>query len=409
MEELLESALARNTLSGPDRHLCQELVYGVVRWQATLDHLIALKTGGRQQNPQIQHFLQLGLYQLLWLERIPPHAAVNETVEMARRAGFGPQSGFINAVLRGYQREKAKTLEMLKELQGRQPEIGYSHPKWLVERWQRWWEAEAVAELMRWDNSPPPLFARPNTLRGETKDLLVQWREENVEYDFVFRDWLEENTIFQLKGHPPLRGLASFQQGKFYVQDPSTLLAVKMLDPQPGQTVLDLCAAPGGKLSFIAQLMRNEGVLVAHDPSEERLKLVQENVNRLGITIAQLTAAAPVAPAMFDRVLVDAPCSNTGVMRRRVDLRWRIRKEEIERLRLTQAELLKQAAFLVKPGGLLVYSTCSLEPEENREVVASFLSNEKSFALAAERELLPFHDKVDGSYSAVLKLKTEQA
>jgi 16S rRNA (cytosine967-C5)-methyltransferase len=155
--------------------------------------------------------------------------------------------------------------------------------------------------------------------------------------------------------------------------------------------------------------MRNEGVLVAHDPSEERLKLVQENVNRLGITIAQVTAAAPVAPAMFDRVLVDAPCSNTGVMRRRVDLRWRIRKEEIERLRLTQAELLKQAAFLVKPGGLLVYSTCSLEPDENREVVASFLSNEKSFALGAERELLPFQDKVDGSYSAVLKLKTEPA
>lgn len=405
VEDLLVSALSKNTLSGADRHLCQELVYGVVRWQRTLDYLVALKTGGRQQNAQIRNFLHLGLYQLLWLDRIPPHAAVNETVEMARRAGFGPQSGFINAVLRGYDREKAKTLEMLKELQTRQPEIGYSHPKWLVDRWQHRWGKEAAAALFQWDNSPPPLFARPNTLRGATETLLTQWRDENVDYDFVFRDWLEENTIFRLKGHPPIQGLASFQQGRFYLQDPSTLLAVRLLDPQPGESVLDLCAAPGGKLGHIAQLMRNEGVLVGHDPSEERLKLVQENVTRLGISIAQLTSAAPVAPATFDRVLVDAPCSNTGVMRRRVDLRWRVSEEEIARLRGTQTNLLKQAAFLIKPGGLLVYSTCSLEPEENRQVVENFLSTERGFELAAERELTPFRDNVDGAYAAALRVR----
>jgi len=450
VEDLLESALARAHLSTQDRGLCHELVYGVVRWQAALDFLITRKTPGRTQKSALQNLLRLGLYQIFWLDRIPNHAAVNETVEQAKQNGFGPQAGFINAILRGYLREFDATKALLADLKTSQPDIGYSHPGWLVDRWQKRWGTEKAARLMEWNNTPPKTFARVNELRfqrdetgdegragyvfqrspsevGSVRavsgseplgahevtrptlhnagDLLTLWRDENVDYDFVRRDWLEENLVFELKSHPPLSKLASFLQGLFYIQDPSTLLAVRELDPQPGETILDLCAAPGGKLTYIAQCMSNQGRLVAHDTYPERLQMIAENCARLGVTIAEtvLPPALDRRTAAFDRVLLDAPCSNTGVMRRRVDLRWRIRPEEIERLRATQLGLLREAAGHLKPGGTLVYSTCSLEPEENKSVVREFLGGEPAFGLDGQRELVPFADETDGAYVARLR------
>ncbi len=472
IEDLLETALYGAQLSSADRALCQEIVYGIVRWQATLDWLIARKTDGREQKPALQNLLRLGLYQIFRLDRIPDHAAVHETVELAKQNGFGAQAGFINAVLRGYLREADATKKMLGELKTTQPALGWSHPEWLVARWQKRWGIEKTASLLEWNNTPPKTFTRVNTLkfrRGELHesqtsgiksgiritrpsefkdagDLLTRWRDENVEYDFVRRDWLEENLVFELKSHPPLSSLASFRDGWFYIQDPGTLLAVCKLGPQPGETILDFCAAPGGKTTFIAQLMDNQGRIVAQDVSEERLKWIQENCARLGVTCVETVVSdwvrphpdplpqereqpsatreisnrvrfadrlttIPPLPAgegrgegkLFDRVLVDAPCSNTGVMRRRVDLRWRIQPEEIERLRTAQLDLLQQAATRVKPGGILVYSTCSLEPEENGEVVKQFLGDHAGFKLESERELLPFVDNVDGAYVVRMK------
>ena len=403
MEARLEAELARTHLSPPDRHLCQELAYGIVRWQATLDWLIARKTDARAQKPMLQNLLRLGLYQIFWLDRIPAHAAVHETVELARQSGFASQAGFINAVLRGYLREFGATKGLLAALKIQKPHLGYSHPEWLVTRWLERWGADPTAKLMEWNNTPPDTFARVNALKADPGKLLTQWRDENVEYDFVRRDWLEENAVFELKAHPPLSGLPSFQQGLFYIQDPSTLLAVRELDPQPGECVLDLCAAPGGKLTVLAQLMHNEGRLVAHDTTPERLKLIDQNCVRLGVTCVQtiLPSTLNSQPSTtFDRILIDAPCSNTGVMRRRVDLRWRIRLGEIARLRSTQLELLRQAAPLLKQGGVLVYSTCSLEQEENSEVVNEFLGGHTDFKLERTRELLPFVDGVDGTYVA---------
>jgi 16S rRNA (cytosine967-C5)-methyltransferase len=469
--------------------LCQELIYGVVRWQVTLDWLIARKTAGRTQKTVLQDLLRLGLYQIFFLDRIPDHAAVHETVELAKRRGFGAQAGFINAVLRGYLREHDEARKILADLKISQPALGWSHPEWLVARWQKRWGDERTRQLLEWNNTPPKTFARVNALKfggtgvspvGSTTvttatpmkhtggtpvpllrnagDLLTQWRDENVEYDFVRRDWFEENLVFELKSHPPLAGLPSFTQGLFYVQDPGTLLAVRELDPQPGDTILDFCAAPGGKTTYIAQLMNNQGRIVAQDVSKERLKWVEENCARLGVTCvtpalvgnainglarphpdplpqereqqqsASTTSKSPrfasrpttipplpggegrgegervshIVPSHFDRVLLDAPCSNTGVMRRRVDLRWRIHPEEIQRLRKMQLDLLRQAASAVKPGGVLIYSTCSLEPEENSEVVKEFLAAHSAFTLECERELLPFADGVDGAFAAKL-------
>jgi 16S rRNA (cytosine967-C5)-methyltransferase len=405
VENRLELELAQTRVSAPDRHLCQELAYGIVRWQATLDWLIARKTAARAQKPMLQNLLRLGLYQIFWLDRIPDHAAVHETVELARHSGFHLQAGFINAVLRGYLREFDATRRLLAELKTAQPHLGYSHPEWLVARWQKRWGADRAARLMEWNNTPPKTFARVNTLKADPGKLLAHWREEDVEYDFIRRDWLEENLVFELKSYPPLNRLPSFQQGLFYIQDPSTLLAVRDLDPQPGESVLDLCAAPGGKLTVIAQLMRNEGRLLAHDTIPERLNLIEENCARLGVTCVQTVLPATLnsqPSTLFDRILIDAPCSNTGVMRRRVDLRWRIRLEEIGRLRATQLELVRQAASLLKPGGTMVYSTCSLEPEENSDVVDKFLGEHADFKLERTRELLPFVEGVDGSYVARL-------
>ena len=405
IEDLLEGAFSQGRLSDADSRLCRELVFGIIRRQLTLDWLITRKTAGRTQSPRLKDLLYLGLYQIFWLDRIPNHAAVNETVELAKQRGFQGQSGFVNALLRGYLREFEATKQLLEELKTTQPHVGYSHPQWLVDRWQRRWGTEMTAKLMEWNNTPSKTFARVNTLKTDAGKLVSQWREENVDYDFVRRDWCEENLVFELKSHPLLMRLPSFQQGLFYVQDPSTLLAVSQLAPLPGERVLDFCAAPGGKLTYMAQLMKNEGTLVAHDRSPDRLKLVEENCARLGVTCVKTTLPAGLnaeAKKLFDRILIDAPCSNTGVMRRRQDLRWRIRLEEIERLRTEQLELLRKALSLLKPGGKLVYSTCSLEPEENQMVVQQFLSERPEFKLDLERELIPFTDGSDGAYQATL-------
>jgi len=500
IEDLLETALAGTRLSPADRALCQEIAYGAVRWQATLDWLVARKTRGRPQKPALQNLLRLGLYQIFWLDRIPGYAAVNETVELAKQNGFGAQAGFVNAVLRGYLREMAATRKLLAGLKISQPALGWSHPEWLVARWQKRWggradlpvgqdaqqrvPTDAVERLLEWNNTPPKTFARVNTLKLSEAEsarradrtpgpgvptLLEKWREENVEYDFVRSGGRQtaavlaeigssgflpkaatlENLVFELKSHPPLASLESFRQGWFYIQDPSTLLAPCKLEPQPGETILDLCAAPGGKTTFIAQLMNNQGRIVAMDNSAERLKLVEENCARLGVTCVELATSDLLRPhpaslpqereqqraaheisnqvrsanrptaihplptgegrgegKLFDRILVDAPCSNTGVMRRRVDLRWRIQPKEIGRLCKVQRDLLRQAALQLKSGGVLVYSTCSLEPEENSEVVKQFLAEHGDFELELEQELLPFVDNVDGAYVARLKRLT---
>lgn len=424
-------------LSPADRGLCQELVYGIVRAQAALDWLIARKTGGREQNARLQNILRLGLYQVFWLDRIPAHAAVHETVELAKREGLGPKAGFVNAVLRGYLREFDATKRILVDLKTANPAVGFSHPQWLVEKWEKRFGGETVRKLLDWNNTPPKTFARVNTLKTDAGKLLEKWRDENVEYDFVRRDFLlnpamvehgarrvapragaqpamepaeynPEAVIFELKSHPPLTSLETFRGGWFYIQDPSTLLAPLELAPNPGETILDLCAAPGGKTTFIAQLMGNSGKIIAADVSDERLKLLKENCDRLGVANVQsITLSAipqsAIGKPQYDAILIDAPCSNTGVLKRRVDLRWRITPEEVLRLQQTQLDLLKLAAPKLKPGGVLIYSTCSLEPEENSDVIQAFLREHPQFKLDSERELLPFKDNVDGAFVARLK------
>jgi 16S rRNA (cytosine967-C5)-methyltransferase len=399
LEDLFEQNGAKNSLSPSDRGLLQEITFGAVRWQATLDWLISRRTGDRVQKTILQVILRLGLYQLLWLDRIPPHAAVHEMVELAKLHGFGPQSGFVNAVLRGYAREIPATKALLKTLQSSDPALGFSHPSWLVQRWEDIFGPQNTRSLLEWNNQPPPTYARLNRIRTQANGLREQWEKEGVEPRLHAFPWSATTEIYHLLHHPPFSLLESFRSGGFYVQDPSTLLAVELLDPKPGESIWDMCAAPGGKALFMAQKMGDSGRIVASDSSPDRLKSVAENYNRLGVKCVEINID-PGSLGQFDRVLVDAPCSNTGVMRRRVDLRWRIRPPEFTRLAEVQIGLLNTAAQHLKPAGTLVYSTCSLEPEENENVVRRFLEANPSYRLEFERALTPFKERVDGAFVA---------
>ncbi len=403
--------IAAAGLKPVDRSLVQEITYGCVRWQATLDHFMDKLTNGRTQVPPMRVLLRMGIYQSLMLDRVPGHALVNEAVDLARIIGLEPHTGFVNAVLRTCERDREALLKEWQALKETQPAIGWSHPKWLVQRWEQRMPAAEVRALLEWNNQPPPVYARLNPLRMLPEQTIEAWRMNDITYAFRKYDWAPENLMFELSSLPPLAKLASFQKGAFYIQDPSTLLAVQVLDPQPGERILDLCATPGGKTTYIAQLMDDDGEVFASDRDPERLKLVTENCKRMHITSVSTSTSDELdnyrrnGGEAFDRVLVDAPCSNTGVIRRRVDLRWRLKPEEFARLRKVQLDLLHRATSLLKPGGVLVYSTCSLEPEENEQLITAFLEDYPLFDRETERALSPLRDKVDGAYVIRLRRK----
>jgi len=406
-EDLLASALTNTRLNQADRGLAQELVFGVVRWQRLLDHLIDSRTGGRDQQPIVRILLRLGLYQLALLQRIPAHAAVHETVECAKSAGLGPVVGFINAFCRKASAELELIGRQISDLESSRPEVRWSHPDWLAGRWQARWGVLESTALMRWNNTPPAVFACVNRLKVTPLELEAMWQAEGVQFAPRSFPWCKPGDLYELQKHPSLTSMSSFAGGGFYIQDPSTLLAPLLMSPQPGEKVLDLCAAPGGKTVLMAQLMNNQGTLIAQDTHRARLEMIRQNCHRLGVTCVRVSTATTVThpdlSMKFDRILIDAPCSNTGVMRRRVDLRWRITSEELDRLCAVQAELLAEAAPQLRPGGVVAYSTCSLEPEENGEQIRAFLKKNPAFTLLEEQSLFPPKHGVDGAYVAVLK------
>lgn len=404
IEDVLKRELTGVRLPTADRALIQELCYGTVRWRATLDWLIGRQARHRQVQPAAQALLRLGLYQLFWLDRVPDHAAVNETVEAARALDLGTQSGFINALLRNYVRDAEATRKVLQELRDRDPSLGWSHPAWMIRRWEAHLSKTELQGLLAWNNTSALTYARVNTLRTDAGQLIEHWRKEGVEYDFARWDWVPENVVFLLRRHPPLERLKTLQEGWFYLQDPSTLMAVSLLAPQPGEHVLDLCAAPGGKTTFIAQQLDNDGQIVAVEPDAKRRHRLRENCERLGADVQVVAAEAPEARGPFDAVLIDAPCSNTGVLRRRLEARWRLNSNELKRTADLQARLLKEALGRVRPGGRLVYSTCSLEPEENEEQITALAAAHPQVRLLRSRLLHPARDGVDGAFAALLQV-----
>ena len=387
-DDLLDERLATAALSPPDRALTTELFYGCLRQKLALEFLLS-RQATNPPRAVVAEIIKLGLYQLFFL-RTPPHAAVNETVALAKQRASPAETRFVNAVLR-----RADFGALAKA----EPWMRLSHPEWLWKRWSAHWGIALTEKFCEWNNQPPPLCVRFNTLRGSS----------NVSESLPLKPHAAHPLCFEVTDAGKFFQSAAWRSGQFYAQDPSTLAAVDALDPQPGESVLDLCAAPGGKTTYIAQRMKNRGRIIAMDISSARLGRVGENCRRLGVTMVATLACSGTKPEhclrgeLFDRVLVDAPCSNTGVMRRRPDLRWRIEASEIGKLAALQEKLLSSGARLTRRGGVLVYSTCSVEPEENERIAERFRESHPEFALDATRSMFPPRDGVDGFFVARFK------
>lgn len=383
---VLDGVLRRFPLEGRDRGLATELVYGVARRQGTLDWALDL-TASRpvsQMEPWVRAILREGAYQLMFLDKIPPHAALSEAVELAKQYGHAGTAKFVNAVLRSLQRKlpdlpfPAPEQDLIRHLA-----LRHSHPEWMVRLWtERYGPAEAAA-LMEAMNAVPPLTIRVNRLKGSREQLISLLAREGV--TAVPTRWSPEGlTLQQGTGEGALDRLAAFRAGWFAVQDESSMLVAPALTPMPGETVLDVAAAPGGKATHLAELMDNRGRVIALDVHPHKLALIRETARRLGAEIV-----APVQgdarqvhrllPDGVDRVLVDAPCSGLGTLGRRPDARWRKQPEDSLSLAQLQLEILDSAAQVLRPGGVLVYSTCTIERRENQGVVAAFLAAHPEF------------------------------
>lgn len=390
-DQIVAELFGHSGLSRADRAFALELFYGALRNLSLLDFWIA-QLRPAPVDVSSRDLLRLGLYQILLLET-PAHAAVFETVALAP-----PRArGLVNAILRRALRERSSLTDAAEE----QPlSVRFSKPDFLIAKWTAQFGAESTTQLCRWNNEPARVHVRINPLRISPADFAVKYPETVS---------LGERPGFVTLPDPS----AALAAGDCYVQDPSTALACELLAPAPNESVLDACAAPGGKSAYLAGLMQNHGLLVSADRDAARLERLRENLNRLGVSIATVARCnwldqeavrlAQFQPQSFHKILVDAPCSNTGVMRRRVDVRWRLRPADFPRMQAQQVAILSHVAPLLKPGGAIVYSTCSLEPEENEQVVAAFLAAAPAFHLTSSRSSLPFRDRIDGAYAARLE------
>ncbi|MFN2624105.1 MAG: 16S rRNA (cytosine(967)-C(5))-methyltransferase RsmB [Chthoniobacterales bacterium] len=393
-DAILGELLRSNELPAADRAFATELFYGVLRNLTLLDFWIRYLRSGRLDHDS-RDLLRFGLYQLFLLQT-PEHAAVFETVALA-----SPRSRpLVNAILRNAARKKEtlQTLANKEELSVRK-----SHPQFLIDRWQRNFGSSNTEELCNWNNQPASVYARINHLRISDAEFLAEVGSARCADRIPqLRDGVPTNFI-RLTSIPD-NALAA---GHYYIQDPSTAAACLLLDPQPGDRVLDACAAPGGKTGYLAELMKNTGLILACDRDERRVETLADNLKRLGPEIVQTIRhdwrkGTLNEQAAFDRILIDAPCSNTGVMRRRIDVRWRLTPEDFARMAAEQLRIVRATVPLLKPGGTLVYSTCSLEPEENEQVVARILGEFSFLKLIEQESILPFRDHFDGAFAARL-------
>ena len=375
----LGAALARGRLAAPERALATELVCGALRWRGRLDFALAraLERPVAELEPRLANVLRLGAYQLLMLDRVPNAVAVSESVRLARRANLDRASGLVNAALRRLARERADVpFPTLHEDPRGHLVDALSVPPWIAARWIEALGAEEAAGLARASNAPGPLCVRVNRTRARRDELLdeLRGRFPNAEPCRYASDGI------RLGSGDAARDPA-FQSGRATIQDEASQAIVEWLDPQPGERVLDACCAPGAKATAIAERVGASGAVVGLDRHAGRLALVERDARRLGLAnLRALRADATqpleplLAPASFERILVDAPCSGLGALRRNPDARWRLRPDAPAHLAALQLALLRRAWPLLVPGGVLVYSTCTWTREENEGVVDALLS-----------------------------------
>ena len=390
----LDAELNRAGAGARDAALATELVYGTLRWQRYLDWILGPHSRRplARLDPRPRALLRMTVYQLVHLDRVPPFAAVDDAVSLARQRAKPGVPEFVNAVLRSFtrrgarEREPAPPADPIDALA-----VRCSFPTRLARRWVERYGAEEAGALMRALNERPPLTLRANTLSTTREALAARLRDEERVETTPTR-YAPEGLIANQPGRPG--AWRSFAEGAFVVQDEASMLVGRLLEPKAGDTVVDACAAPGTKTTHLAQLMDNRGRIIALDPQPARLALVHEAAVRLGITIVEIhdgsvQGLAPRFAAACDAVLVDAPCTNLGVLRRNPEVKWRRQPADVAASAARQREILAAAATMLRPGGRLVYATCSLEPEENVGVVRTFLAERSDFAVDTPRAFAP--------------------
>jgi 16S rRNA (cytosine967-C5)-methyltransferase len=391
------AASRRGLQDDRDRALAAEIATGVQRWRAALDHLIVAfsKRELARLDPEVADILRLSVYQLLHLTRVPAAAVVDDAVDLVKRAGKRSASGFVNAVLRGISRHRARLpLPPRPSLAtDRRDALDYlsitlSHPRWLAERWLDRHGFEAAEVWMQFNNSPAPLTLRGNRIRLSLDELRTRLDGDGVK---VRPGAFAPDALIVEAGHP-LRG-PGLDQGWFQVQDEASQLVACLAGARPGMRVLDACASPGGKTTAMAADMQRRGLLVASDVRERRIQLLRSTVAAAAATNVAVVRSDLLRPLPFGRpfdlVVVDAPCSGLGTLRRDPDIRWRRRAEDLPSLAAMELKMLQHAADVVAPGGRLLYSTCSSEPEENDGVVDALLGGTTEFVAIDAREASP--------------------
>jgi 16S rRNA (cytosine967-C5)-methyltransferase len=394
MDPLFDAMVMQDPLlTDLDKAFVREVVYGVLRWQGRLDWIISTysRIKPHRMERAVITILRMGVYQILFMDRVPSRAAVDESVKLAKGIKKADAAPFVNGILRGiaegrkgvsYPDLQTNPLDHIATL--------YSHPLWMVRQWVDQWGIEETIALCQADNQIPPFTVRVNTLRGSREEVMDQLLDEKI----GATPTPLSPVGLVITDPPPLDTWGLLQEGWLQVQDEAAQLVSMLLAPQPGERVLDLCAAPGGKTTHLAQLMEDQGEIRAVDVSQAKLELLRENCRRLGIAIVKTVVqdaavSLPFPPGSFDCVLVDVPCTGLGTLKQNPDGKWRVKASDIPRLQKLQQAILARAATMVKRGGVLVYSTCTLTPEENERVIEAFLSERQEFHLEDASPLLP--------------------
>ncbi|MGA9115410.1 MAG: 16S rRNA (cytosine(967)-C(5))-methyltransferase RsmB [Bacteroidota bacterium] len=380
LDKLLDIELRSPDMSDVDKGLLSELVHGVLRWQNRLDWVLNGFSHGNfsKSETNVKNALRVALYQVMFLDRVPHAAAVNEAVEFIKRVRGEKPAGLVNAVLRNI----IRNLEGIRYPDRAEDEVQYlavflSHPHWLVKRWARRFGLKETEALLNANNKRPELSLRVNRLKTDTAGFIRMLEEQGI----TPTPSRVLDSYLRVKGLARIGQMELFRSGMFTIQDESAALPSMLLSPRPGERVLDLCAAPGGKTTHLAELLDGKGEVVALDRYEAKLNLIRASCERLGLknVTFRVGDALVVEDEGAERVLLDAPCSGLGVLGKKPDMKWKRDYGDILKLAKIQADLLDRAAGVVKPGGVLVYSTCTTEPEENRDVVKHFLDTHPEF------------------------------
>ena len=380
----LKAQISRDGLSGPDAALCSRIVYGVMQHQMLLDFYIGAYCSQKPDHlqPPLLEILRIGAYQILFLDKIPDSAAVNTSVELAKLSKRGQASGLVNAVLRKISQNKESLPPIPDRNEIQRLSIQYSHPKWLTKRMVTLLGREEAERFLASNNEIAPLTIQVNPLKTTTESLTEELRQAGIEVHP--HAWVPD--CLELSGTGDLTALPAFRDGKFLVQDPAARLVSLIANIRPGLKVLDVCAAPGGKSLSAAFAMTGQGDILSCDLHENKLKRIQESADRLGADIITTRAADGRVfqsewEAAFDVVLVDAPCSGLGIIRKKPDTRYK-KADDLFTLPVIQSAILNNSARYVRPGGTLVYSTCTILPEENEQVTQAFLAEHTDFTMS---------------------------